>query len=177
MFYRWNDEKIAGINLAWINDIKDAGKWDFVYPYVEKNHVYSVWLVSQRSYPTVNEKGEDVDSWEGWHSSESKKAKVKATGGIGNIFVEKPKFVVDKANNKISYEYYNPVSPATINLLNENISIVIFDSKPWSNTNRYDAGLNVDYSNGKAVFTIDDKFVGLIEKNETGKLNYKFVIN
>lgn len=28
-----------------------------------------------------------------------------------------------------------------------------------------------------AVFTIDDKFVGLIEKNETGKLNYKFVIN
>lgn len=79
----------TGKKMAEMNDL-DSSTNEVVYPFVEAGSIYSVWLIQMDT------------GWSGWHSTESKKCRVKAKGGLGELWIEYDSSSFDKNKKELT---------------------------------------------------------------------------
>jgi len=172
--YIYVHDETSNLDLPWFENLPNNSemtedKRELVYRYVEAGHIYSVWLASQRSY----KKADNSESWEAHHTDDSRKLKVRAIGGLKDLYIDKSNYVFDKQNKTLSYDYFtlqNFDTPSVEAIISSKYySVVLFDRTPWVD------GYNVTYAasvsgptvGSKTIFQINDTI-----SSEGGTINF-----
>lgn len=113
---------------------------DFVYKYVTAEKTYSVWIASQ-----------DGD-WKGWHSTQwDALATVKAKGGLGDVYIPRSDYDLNKNAKTISYSSYSPTNFDAVSINEDSLSysLTLFNGQPWSDGVDPKYGASVTLSNNE----------------------------
>lgn len=140
-------DKTEDKNLAHIAGDDVYKQTEYFYPYVKAGHIYSIWLVSQ------------TDNYKGWHSTEwDAPLKVKAKGGLGNIYITSDDFSFDKEGKKLIFTNYVLEKPSSAVFTSESYTGTLFTGKPWAAgvTAAYGPSFTQSQSGSDTIFTVTD---------------------
>ncbi len=112
----------------------DENKNDFLYPFVKKDHVYTVWMTIQASdydWDYIDLKNEGIS------------VLVQASGGVGNYRITKSNYHYNSFDHSIIFDNLQFIEP-DINYQNVRIDGTICDDGDWNGNRIYPTNLQIE---------------------------------